>query len=128
MFEVGVGLRQGCVMSPWLFNLFLDSVVSDMDGSGKGTNINLNGSNWEVSVLLFADNTLLIADSKEKLRDFVNQFENICQEKGLKINPAKSKVMKISPLETSPVNADGDSRSGLDMIKVWEKSIKVYSL
>ena len=29
-FEVGVGLKQGCVMSPWLFNLFMDGVMREV--------------------------------------------------------------------------------------------------
>lgn len=34
-FEVGVGLRQGCVMSPWWFDIFIDNVVRDMDRIGN---------------------------------------------------------------------------------------------
>ena len=35
-FKVGVGLRQGCVMSPWLFNVLMDGVVRGMEREGKG--------------------------------------------------------------------------------------------
>ena len=48
--------------------------------------------------------------------------------KGLKINPNKSKLMKISPMETSPINGDGDSRSGLDMMKVNGESLSETSV
>src|SRR5678816_2462308 len=72
----------------------------------------------EISVLLFADDSVLIADTKEKLRDLVLEFERACQGKGLKINSAKSKVMKIS---TKPKG--DDSQSGLDIIKVNGESL-----
>ena len=38
-FRVGVGLRQGCVMSPWLFNLVLDEAVREMNREGKGVKL-----------------------------------------------------------------------------------------
>ena len=73
MFKVGVGLRQGCVMSPWLFNIFMDRVVKDMNRLEKGPKFWQNGNNSEIYVLLFADDTVLVADSKGKLLDLVSE-------------------------------------------------------
>ena len=39
LFEVRGGLRQGCVMSPWLFNLYVDEVVKGMNRDGRGVNV-----------------------------------------------------------------------------------------
>src|ERR1044072_9788043 len=52
-FNVGVGLRQGCVMSPWLFNVLMDGVVREVDRGGEGIRLRSGGGEWEVSVLLF---------------------------------------------------------------------------
>ena len=69
-FPVIIGLRQGCVMSPWLFNAYKDGVVREVNVGvlGKGLELlSANGGRFEINQLLFADDTALVADSKEKL-------------------------------------------------------------
>ena len=67
-FPVNVGLRQGCVMSPWLFNVYMDDVVREMNLRvlGKGLELlSANGGRFEINQLLFANDTPLVADSSE---------------------------------------------------------------
>ena len=69
-FPVNVGLRQGCVMSPWLFNVYMDNVVREVYVRvlGKGLELlSANGIRFEINQLLFADDTALVVDSEEKL-------------------------------------------------------------
>ena len=69
-FLVKVGLRQGCVMSPWLMNVYMDGVVQEGNVRvlGKGLELlSANGGGFEINQLLFADDTALVADSEEKL-------------------------------------------------------------
>ena len=75
-FEVKVGVRQGCVMSPWLFNIYMDAVVKEFKARtlGKGVNLKVNGDGLKVSCLLFADDTVLLAESENQLQRFVNEF------------------------------------------------------
>src|ERR1044072_6341760 len=54
-FKMGVGLRQGYVMSPWLFNVLMDGVVRGMEREGKVIRLRSGEGEWEISVLLFAD-------------------------------------------------------------------------
>ena len=68
-FPVRVGLRQGCVMSPWLFNLYTDGVVREVHARVLGRALKLvdgNDNEWELNQLLFAD-TVVVADSERKL-------------------------------------------------------------
>ena len=95
-FPVNVGLRQGCVMSPWLFNMYIDGVVREVNArvSGRGLElVNENGVRWEICQLLFADDTALVADSEEKLQRLVTEFGRVCERRKLKVNVNKSKVM-----------------------------------
>ena len=109
-FNVDVGLRQGCVMSPWLFNVFMDSVIRRMDRVGKGAEVReQGGDNWDVSLLLFADDTVLVSDTGEGLEGLVTDFERICTERGLKINPKKSKVMWLK----------NERREDIDELMEW---------
>ena len=67
---VRVGLRQGCVMSPWLFNLYIDGVVREVNARVLGRGLKLidrNENEWEMNQLLFADDTVVVADFEEKL-------------------------------------------------------------
>ena len=57
-FPVRVGLRQGCVMSPWLFNLYIDGVVREVNARALGRGLRLvdgNDNEWELNQLLFAE-------------------------------------------------------------------------
>ena len=69
-FPVNVLLRQGCVMSPWLFNVYMDGVVQEVNVGvfEKGLKLlSANGRGFKINQLLFAQDTALVADSEEKL-------------------------------------------------------------
>ena len=98
-FEVGVGLRQGCVMSPWLFNLFMDAVMKEVREKAGDVGVMLRdvrqNVEWKVEWLMFADDTVLVGDSEEKLERLVQEFGRVCQRRKLAVNVTKSKVMKV---------------------------------
>ena len=86
-------------MSPWLFNVYMDSVVREMNVRviGKGLELlSANGGRFEINQLLFADDTALVADSEEKLCRLVSEFGRVCERRKLKVNVGKSKVMRCS--------------------------------
>ena len=95
MFDVKGGLRQECVMTPWIFNLYIGDIVRRMNREGKGAKLRNGGEHEEVNVLLFADDTVIIAESEEELRELVSEFERECEMKGLKVNIGKTKTMKV---------------------------------
>ena len=98
-FSVRMGLRQGCVMSPWLFNLFIDGVVREVNARVLGRGLKLvDGEDrmWELCQLLFADDAVFVADSEEKLRRLVEEFGRVCERRKLRVNVGKSKVMKCT--------------------------------
>ena len=98
-FRINVGLRQGCVMSPLLFNLYMSGVVREVNVRvlGKGLELlSANGGRFEINQLLFADDTALVADSEEKLCRLVSEFCRVCKRSKLRVNVGKSKVMRCS--------------------------------
>ena len=61
-FPVNIGLRQAYVMSPWLFNVYMDGVVREVNVRvlGKGLELlSANGGRFEINQMLFADDTAL---------------------------------------------------------------------
>ena len=98
-FPVNVGLRQGCVMFPWLFNVYMDVVVREVNVRvlGKGLELlSANGGRFEINQLLFADDTALVADSEDKLCRLVSEFGRVFERRKLIVNVGKSKFMKCS--------------------------------
>ena len=111
-FPVRVGLRQGCVMSPWLFNLYIyiDGVVREVNARVLGRGLKLvdgNDNEWELNQLLFADDTVVVADSERKLCQLVTEFGRVCERRKLRVNVGKSKVMMCTR------NEDGASQNAM---------------
>ena len=80
-------------------NEYMDGVVQEMNvrvlGKGLGL-LSANGGRFEINQLLFADDTELVADSKEKLCRLVNKFGRVCESRKLRVNIGKNKVMRCS--------------------------------
>ena len=85
-------------MSLWLFNVYMDGVVREVNVRvlGKGLKLlSANGGRFEINQMLFADDTALVADS-EKLCRLVSEFGRVCESRKLRVNVGKSKVMRCS--------------------------------
>ena len=86
-FPVRMGLRQGCVMLPWLFNLYIDRVVREVNARVLGRGLKMvdgNDNEWELNQLLFADDTVVVvSDSERKLCQLVTEFRRVCERRKL---------------------------------------------
>ena len=62
MVKIESGVRQGCVMSPWLFNLYMDGVMKEMLGGvdGEGVRMVVNRREWRIPCLLYADDLFFL--------------------------------------------------------------------
>ena len=100
-FSVEVGLRQGCLLSPVLFNLFLEQVMKEI----KEIENKLSFSDNISLDIRYADDTTLLAAVFEKLKLSTAQLEQACKKWGMKINGAKCKI--LSPLQDK-IDIDGD--------------------
>ncbi len=85
-FAVEVGVRQAHVMSPWLFNIFMDGCMRKMKCKVVNVNVmlRLNGEIWFVVTCLFADDTVLLAESEGDLQRVVNEFCSVCKKRKLR--------------------------------------------
>ena len=107
-FAVEVGVRQGCVMSPWLFNIFMDGCMREMKAKvGKiGARLKLNGVDWSVTACLFTDDTVLLAESERELQRVVDQFHSVCSRRKLRVKVGKSKMIVLERKEVERVDLE----------------------
>ena len=96
-FDIDSGVRQGCVMSPWLFNVFMDGVMKEvrMRINGMGIGLERDGIEWTLSDLMYADDVVFMAKSERELSVMIQNFDYVCKRRGLKVNVDKSKVMIV---------------------------------
>ena len=102
-FPVNVGLRQGCMMSPWSFNVYciwMVWFVRSMLGCWESAELlSANGGRVAINQLLFADNTALVYHNYYNLSwlcSLVSEFGRECERRKLRVNAGKSKVMRCS--------------------------------
>ena len=91
-FSVSVGVRQGCLLSPTLFNLFLDFVMDELKCLQEHVTLD-NDLNFDAR---YADDTTIIAAVFEKLQLATDQLQEACKKYGMKINTDKCKVISNS--------------------------------
>ncbi len=111
-FAVEVGVRQGCVMSLWLFNIFMDGWMGERKCKvvRTGAKLRLNGVVWSVVTCLFVDDTVLLTESEWDLQRAVNEFISVCKRRKLKVNAGKSKVMVFERREEEVINFNTANR------------------
>ena len=86
------GVIQGCPLSPHLFNLYLEWVIRMALANYEG-GIDIGGT--KISSMRYADDIVLVAESKEELQRMVELVEEQCNRYELVINRDKTKSMKI---------------------------------
>ena len=91
-FKIRRGVRQGCILSPILFNLYSEFMIAEALDDVKG--VHFNGVN--ITNFRYADDAVLAAYSKRKLQVMLNKLNVTCKNYGMSINVKKTKVMVVS--------------------------------
>ena len=89
-FEIGKGIRQGCILSPCLFNLCAGYILRNAGMGEAQTAIKIAGRN--INNLRYADETTFMAKSKE-LNSLLIKVKEESEKVGLKLNIEKTKIM-----------------------------------
>ena len=95
MFQIGKGVRQGCILSPCLFNLYAECIMRNAGLNEVQAGIKIAGRN--INNLRYADDTTLMAESKEELKSLLMKVKEESEKAGLKLNSQKTKIMASSP-------------------------------
>ena len=91
---MGKGVRQGCILSPCLFNLYAEYIMRNARLGEEQAGIKMARRN--INNLSYADDTTIMAESKEELKSLLMKEES--DKAGLKLNIQKTKIMASSPI------------------------------
>ena len=94
-FQIGKGIRQGCILSPCLFNLYAQYIIRNDELDEAHTGIKIAGRN--INNLRYANDTTLMAESEE-LKSLLMKVKEESEKVGLKLNIQKTKIVASGPI------------------------------
>ena len=95
-FQIGKGARQGCILSPCLFNLHVEYIMRKAGLEETQAGIKIARRN--INHLRYADDTTLMAESEEELKSLPMKVKEESEKVGLKLNIQKTEIMASSPI------------------------------
>ena len=113
--EIKRGVRQGCVMSPDLFNLYSEIILRNLEDM---PGIRINGQ--MINNIRYADDTVLIAGSEQELQNLLNTVVIESESKGLALNVKKTECMVVSKKKVNPkcnVRSNGEIITQVEKFK-----------
>ena len=103
-FQIGKGVRQSCILSPCLFNLYAEYIVRNTGLEDAQAGIKIARRN--INNLRYADDTTLTAESKEKLKSLLMKVKEESEKTGLKLNIQKAKIMASGPITSWQIDGE----------------------
>ena len=95
-FQIGKGVRQGCILSPCLFNFYAENIMRNAGLEEAQPGIKIVRRN--ISNLRYADDTTLMAESEEELKSPLMKVKEESEKVGLKLNIQKTTIMASGPI------------------------------
>ena len=125
-FQIGKGVRQSCILSPCLFNLYAEYIMRNAGLDKAQAGIKIGRRN--IDNLRYADDSTLMAESEEELKSLLMKVKEESEKVGLKLNIQKMKIMASGPITSwqiggeavrdfifggSKITVDGDCSHGI---------------
>ena len=123
MFQMGKGVRQGCILSPCLSNRYAEYIMQNARLNEAQTGIKIAGRN--INNLIQADDTTLIAETEE-LKSLMLKVKEESENVGLKLNIQKTKIMASDPITSQQI--DGETMETVTDFIFWnQKSLQMVT-
>ena len=95
-FQIGKGVRQGCILSPCLFNFYAEYIMRNAGLEEPQAGIRIARRN--ISNLRYADDMTFMAESEEELKSLLMKVKEENEKDGLNLNIQKTKIMASSSI------------------------------
>ena len=89
--DIGKGVRQGCILSPYLFNFYAEYIMRNAGLEEAQAGNKIAGRN--INNLWYADNTTLMTESEEGPKGLLMKMKEESEKAGIKLNNQKTKIM-----------------------------------
>ena len=103
-FQIGKGVRQVCIFSPCLFNLYAEYIMRNAGLDKARAGIKIAGRN--INNLRHADGTILMAESEEQLKRLLMKVKEESEKVGLKLNIQKTKIRASGPITSWQIDGE----------------------
>ena len=103
-FQIGEGVRQGCILSPCLFNLYVEYIMRNAALEEPQAGIKIAGGN--INNLRYADDTTLMAESEEELKSLLMKVKEESEKVGLKLTIQKTRIMASGPITSWEIDGE----------------------
>ena len=103
-FQIGKGVRQGCILSSCLFNLYAQYITRNAGLDETQAGMKIAGRN--ISNLRYANDTTLMAESEEELKSLLMKVKEKSKKVGLKLNIQKTKIMASGPITSWQIDGE----------------------
>ena len=103
-FQLGKGVRQGCILSPCLFNFYAVYIMRNAELEETQAGIKISGRN--INNLRYADDTTLMTVSEEGLKSLLMKVKEETENVGLKLNIQKTKIMASGPINSWQIDGE----------------------
>ena len=103
-FQIGKGVRQGCILLPCLLNFYAECIMENvrMDEAQAGVKF----SRRSINNFRYADDTTLMVESKEELKSLLMKVKEESEKAGLKLNIQRAKTMASSPITSWQIDGE----------------------
>ena len=103
-FQLGKGVRQGCILSPCLYNLDAEYIMRNVGLEEAQARIKTAGRN--INNLRYADDITLMAESEEELKSLLMKVKEESEKVGLKLDIQKTKIMASGPITSWEIDGE----------------------
>ena len=102
--QVGKGVRQGCILSPCLFNFYAEYIMRN--AGLEEAQAGIKNARRNINNLRYADDTTFMAESEEELKSFLMKVKVESEKVGLKLNIQKTKIMASGPITSWEIDGE----------------------
>ena len=103
-FHIGKGVRQGCILSPCLFNSYVEYIIRKTGLEEAQAGIKIAGRN--INNLRYIDDTSLMAESEEELKSLLMKVKVESEKVGLNLSIQKTKIMASGPITSWQIDGE----------------------